>query len=316
MGAVLIVGLWNCKPLREALENRLILGPVLNSIVNCVKDRRKAASESGAHSGTVGPGSLTPLRRWAGTTLILGRVLKGIVSYVKTQTVADSNQQLTLVVVDTLNLLAQIVLNHIRLTNNVELDLRRAVKRICEGLHKRFPNAVVLLVGEYHPGNNLASIVSESFLCDVEILLAREPVAGEARRSGREIAGVGYNLERTLGESPQAVETRSFCRVLKSRFAPNQARRCSYDIVPGRGLVFYETYPADGHIVLFAENARQRRCWDEFYEAVVPHLYPALRHEMFDRSALQRVFASQRRLRDVPERTDMYLSSFDSYWVN
>jgi hypothetical protein len=130
---------------------------------------------------------------------------------------------------------------------------------------------------------------------------------------------VGYGLERRFGnreDAPQAVETRSFCRVLKSRTRPNQSRRCAYDIVSGRGVVFYETYPGDGSILLFAENERQNRAWDKFFTWDIPQNYPALRFERFDRSGLQRTFASQRGFRYRPLRVDMYLASFDTYWVN
>ena len=77
--------------------------------------------------------------------------------------------------------------------------------------------------------------------------------------------------------------------------------------------MFYETYPGDGSILLFAENERQKRTWDRFFTWDVPQNYPALRFEQFDRSGLQRTFASQRGFRYRPSRVDLYLASFDTY---
>ncbi|MDQ1255918.1 MAG: Extracellular solute-binding protein, partial [Candidatus Hydrogenedentes bacterium] len=111
-------------------------------------------------------------------------------------------------------------------------------------------------------------------------------------------------------------QKRFFCRVPKARELPRQTRRCSYDFVAGRGLVFYETYPGDGHVVMFHENAAMSEEWDIFQKRDIPDLYPTLGFEVFDRSGLQRTFASQRRQRAVPQRMDMYVSSFDTYWIN
>jgi len=52
------------------------------------------------------------------------------------------------------------------------------------------------------------------------------------------------------------------------------------------------------------------------HDVLQMYLYPALDYSIFDRSGLQRTFASLRRFLYIPEATDMYLSSFDTYWVN
>jgi len=59
-------------------------------------------------------------------------------------------------------------------------------------------------------------------------------------------------------------EERFFCEVLKAREQPRQVRRCSYDFVSNRGVVFYETFPGDGRVVLFEENLPMRKEWHVF----------------------------------------------------
>lgn len=185
------------------------------------------------------------------------------------------------------------------------MALRLLLYTINETLKQHIGNAVVVIIGEFHTSLP-ASIIAESFLCDVEIRLGREPVRDTAQVSGGHTRGVINHLADSL----------LFCRVLKSRSGPNQWRRCAYEIVSGRGLVFYDLYPGDGKIFLFAENEPQRRIWNEFCQHDIPHNYPALRYEQFDRSGLQRTFTAQHGFRNLPHRTDLYLACFDTYWVN
>ncbi|MHC4205016.1 MAG: RAD55 family ATPase [Planctomycetota bacterium] len=174
----------------------------------------------------------------------------------------------------------------------------------------------LLLTGEYHyhaPSQTPA--FTESFYCDTEILLRPEPVCVPEDYEQHIQSSLGYSINALIHEGAKSIESRSFCRVLKSRVSANQSRRCAYDIVTTKGIQFFETYPGDGKIILFAENDPQRTAWNSFFELDVPDSYPALRHEVFDRMSMQSVYEGQRRLRNIPLKTDMYLSSFDSYWV-
>ncbi|UCC98393.1 MAG: hypothetical protein JSW66_00590 [Phycisphaerales bacterium] len=199
---------------------------------------------------------------------------------------------------------------------------RVLLKAVCDLLRfgpagqRRGPCNTLLLTGEYHyyaPSPTPA--FTESFYCDTEILLRPEPVCVPEDYEQHIQSSLGYSLNALIHEGAKSIESRSFCRVLKSRASANQSRRCAYDIVPTRGIQFFETYPGDGKIILFAENEPQRTAWKSFFERDVPDSYPALRHEVFDRMSMQSVYEGQRRLRNIPLKTDMYLSSFDSYWV-
>jgi hypothetical protein len=86
-------------------------------------------------------------------------------------------------------------------------------------------------------------------------------------------------------------------------------------LVPNAGFCFTETFPADGHLLLFAENERQRFDWEEFLVRDAPYEFPALRFDLFDRTGLQRVFATQRRVGSNPQSTDLSAASFDTYWI-
>jgi len=244
-----------------------------------------------------------------------------------------------LVVVDSLNVMADLLLQKCGTQPSIPnagpsptgsarrpppLDFRAAMENIASTISKEYAlgGAVVLFTGEYDPQNpRSASAMSESFFCDTVIQLAVERVAS------RSTPRFSSQAREALPETPyigQAgggeAETRFFCRVLKCRSGPRQTRRCAYDIVsrnsPEKGVVFYETYPGDGQIVLFAENAAQQDAWKVFFERDIPQMYPALNTDSFGRLGLQRIFTSQRRFRNIPMRTDMYLSSFDTYWVN
>jgi len=218
-----------------------------------------------------------------------------------------------LIVVDSLNALIRLLFEYSAKRLPADDQAFLNIRDILDGLgimvRTQLEESVVVFAQEYH-GDRLTeeSIVAESFACDTEILLLHEPIAGESCRPGRSLSTVGYGTERRYGNGedvPQVVETRSFCRVLKSRTRPSQSRRCAYDIVEGKGVVFYETYPGDGSILLFAENERQKRTWDKFFAWDIPQNYPALRFEQFDRSGLQRTFASQRGFRYRPSRVDL-----------
>jgi len=86
--------------------------------------------------------------------------------------------------------------------------------------------------------------------------------------------------------------------------------------VPRAGLRFYETYPGDGRILLFQENEPQRAVVREFFRSDVPLLYPTLQCQTFERDNLHHVLGNQQRFQHIPERTDLYMASFDTYWIN
>jgi hypothetical protein len=200
----------------------------------------------------------------------------------------------------------------------IEDQPRILLKAVCDFLQSGFARQAntLLFTGEYHyHAPSPTPAFTESFFCDTEILLRPEPVCVPEDYEQHIQSSVGYNLNALIHEGAKSIESRSFCRVLKSRSSANQSRRCAYDIVPTKGVQFFETYPGDGKIILFAENEPQRTAWNSFFERDVPDSYPALRHEVFDRMSMQSVYEGQRRLRNIPLKTDMYLSSFDSYWV-
>jgi len=203
----------------------------------------------------------------------------------------------------------------------IESQPRILLKTVCDFLRggsagQKPGRNTLLLTGEYHyhaPSQTPA--FTESFYCDTEILLRPEPVCVPEDYEQHIQSSLGYSLNALIHEGAKSIESRSFCRILKSRASANQSRRCAYDIVPTKGVQFFETYPGDGKIILFAENEPQRTAWNSFFERDVPDSYPALRNEVFDRMSMQSVYEGQRRLRNIPLKTDMYLSSFDSYWV-
>jgi KaiC/GvpD/RAD55 family RecA-like ATPase len=191
---------------------------------------------------------------------------------------------------------------------------------------------VILFTGEYHtPNKDVSGASGESFFCDVEILLSQEPIVGTARTDPRNSAAAGYNIElhhnpHGIGspkndntpnkDNREVVETRAFCRVLKSRFSRNQSRRCFYKIEPEKGFVFDETFPGDGYLLLFEDNLNQRKDWEETLLLDAPHEFPALRYELFDRTSQQRVFSTERRFRNHAHATDLKIVSLDTYWIN
>lgn len=226
----------------------------------------------------------------------------------------EQKEKIPFVFIDSLNVLVQLFQ---QLSTDKDLPERLLLSTICEALRHNYPDSIIILTSEYHyqDANHLQS-ASESFFCDIEIALFSEPIVAPPNYEFKFESPLGSNVLSLLTDKVRGIQTQSFCRVLKSRKSPNQSRRCAYDIVPGKGIEFYETYPGDGHLVLFAENSCQHDIWSEFFNRDLPVLYPALRHNSFDRSSLQRTSAAQRRFRYVPSRVDMYLSSFDNYWLN
>ncbi|MGD0768809.1 MAG: ATPase domain-containing protein [Tepidisphaeraceae bacterium] len=230
-----------------------------------------------------------------------------------------------IIVVDSLNVMADLLVTF-GMKPEEKIDLRSAMRSLSSAFRAwSKENSITLFLGEYHPAASpIRKIETESFFCDVEILLTPEAVAGHLNSALDCINPLGYVMERRLPKlggdnqadgEPQAIEVRSFCRVLKSRNTRSQSRRCTYDIVQREGVKFYPTYPGDGAVLLFGETEPQNHFWDEFVFNEVPYSYPALRYERFGRKALQRIFATQRHWRYIPDRTDMYIGSFDSYWI-
>lgn len=213
--------------------------------------------------------------------------------------------------IDSLNVFVNIIMRQTE-----EKDIRYIINSIYKCVQDNLKDSIVIFTGEYHQDeSSYGYSIAESFFADTEILLTSESIKGKAERNRNNISSLGYDIEP--GEDIGSyVESRSFCRILKSRYNRSQSRRCSYDIEPKKGLVFYETYPGDGTIILFQENRPQEKAWEDFFKNDLPRLYPSLRYDAFDRNALQRTFAAQRRHIHIPDRVDMYLLSFDTYWVN
>jgi hypothetical protein len=192
----------------------------------------------------------------------------------------------------------------------------------CQALRKGLDTApgrampVIIAIGEHHFHEpDIDKYLPESFFCDVEIVLRPEPVRVPRDHAAADKMTLGYDLGAIIEPDAKHVESRSFCRVVKARLAQNQSRRCAYDIEPNRGIRFYETYPGDGKLMLFAENEQQRASWRSFFQRDLTDAYPALRHELFTMAGMETVYESSRRLQNVPLRNDMFLSSLDSYWV-
>jgi len=219
-----------------------------------------------------------------------------------------------LLVIDSLNALINVLSEHFPKKRSPRVILNA----LCRALRGTFGDtATILFTSEYHyQMTETSRAISESFYCDTDIMLRPEPVRVPASYEPSIQSSVGYNLNALIHENSDSIESRSFCRVTKARWLPNQARRCAYDIIPEKGIKFYPTYPGDGKVVLFAENQPQKDAWEAFVKYDVPESYPALRTRLFDRMSMQTVFEGQRRLRNVPLKTDMYLASFDSYWVS
>jgi hypothetical protein len=235
----------------------------------------------------------------------------------------ENKEAFKIIFFDSLNILIDII--HSVVDKN--MNEREVIKSICEidrgkDKNKRGKdkndneNTIFLFSVEYHPilGQSKMAI-SESFMCDTEILLSVEAIFAAREKTIPNISSIGYKIEGDL-DGKKVNEYRTFCRVLKTRFDNHQTRRCSYDIVNGEGIKFYETFPGDGQISLFHENSQQKEAWESFFIEDIPHQFPALRRETFDRKQMQQNFSSRRRFMKVPEKTDLYLSSYDNYWIH
>ncbi|HEY3852968.1 MAG TPA: hypothetical protein VGO67_01085 [Verrucomicrobiae bacterium] len=246
-------------------------------------------------------------------------VEKGLISFFQSRIAKRSTM---LVFLDSLNIFADMTRNNIAQADQ-HYDMRAGIYQLWRMLRGNalFPNATFVSTGEHYASDQAHhhSLMSESFACDIEILLAAEPISGSPLTPNTEASALGYTIERsqvTDRKRPrsQYVEMRSFCRVLKSRYTPNQSRRCAYDILPNAGFVFKETFAGDGSVLLYEENSQQRNNWLMFLEHDIPNHFPALRYSLFDRPDKQRTFADQRQHLEFPPKIDVQLVCFDSYW--
>ena len=218
----------------------------------------------------------------------------------------------TLVIVDSISVLSAMI-REVQNPGARQLDvssLREVFDLLCSFIWRNAPDTTLLFIGESKTDNrSWSSVAAESFFCDVEILLSIEVAAPKyfTRDEGESITA----YTRTLDRLP-------FCQVVKSRYTRHQKRRCCYEIADGIGIHFHQTYPGKGTVRLFAENDAQNAVWMEFIERDLHdrYLYPGVECSIFSRGGLQRNFCSLRRFRHIPLYTDMYISSFDSYWIN
>ncbi len=238
------------------------------------------------------------------------------------------NDEPRLIVIDSLNALMNLLIKadpegRPRLVFNSFCQVLRSYfaprqgrQRTNDGTNARAEAPVIMIIGEHHfhePDTD--KHLPESFFCDTEIVLRPEPVRVPRDSDAAAKMTLGYDLAAIVDRDARHLESRSFCRVLKARNSPRQSRRCAYDIEAGQGFRFFETYPGDGKLMLFGENEQQRASWNSFFHRDLTDAYPALRYETFTMAGLETVYESSRRLLQVPLRTDMFLSSLDSYWV-
>lgn len=199
------------------------------------------------------------------------------------------------------------------------IDERVLLSVFLDSMKKTFGRVVVLASSEAARGTPFGSdAMSESYLCDVQLLLRSEPVTVAPHYMGEDANPVGYSIAKIreiLDEGKKQVESRPFCRIVKSRDCAHQCRRVSFEFASGEGLRFHESYPGDGEFRMFTENAAQRNWWNEFITRDLPSRYPALRYEIFERASLQVVYDSRRMVNKAPLKTDLYISAFDSYWI-
>lgn len=233
-----------------------------------------------------------------------------------------------LVIIDSLNALMNLLLKEFP-----SQSPRLLFNTFCQGLRQRsMPKRpdekesptydvnreppVILIIGEHHfHEQDSEKYLPESFFCDTEIVLRPEAIRLPSDADVSSNVTLGYDIAAIVDPQAKHLESRSFCRVLKARSSPRQSRRCAYDIEAGQGFRFFETYPGDGKLMLFAENEQQRVSWESFFGRDLIDSYPALRYETFTMEGLETVYESSRRLLHLPLSTDMYLSSLDSYWV-
>jgi hypothetical protein len=279
--------------------------------------KRGESSSGGSVVGEMGDAISGMAGRWAGPLRIF---LKALRHWAKAKLTAKQKPiPQGVVVIDSLNAWLTLAESYLP-----SAPPRVLLSMFCQEMREAFAEdasrtseITLIFTGEHHYfDRNESTGGSESFFCDVEIILRPEPIWISGGMEYKIQTPMGYTLTSTIPEGSRSIESRSFCRVMKSRRSSNQSRRCAYDITTGLGLEFFETYPGDGKIVLFAENQAQENAWESFFSDDIPDSYPSLRSEVFDRMNMQTVYEGQRRLRNVPLRTDMWLASFDSYWVS
>jgi RecA/RadA recombinase len=162
-----------------------------------------------------------------------------------------------------------------------------------EANHAYFPQLIICTA---EAKTDRAAYAYDSYLADVII----------------ETAITKYTFDST---QPNSSEILLSCQIPKARGVHVQRRAVCYEFVPGKGLEFFETYPAEGTLKLFYENEPQRRFIADFKRRDVPSLYPALNVSSFVRANLQHEYAIRRRARAIPRRRSMTMYHLDEYWV-
>lgn len=178
-----------------------------------------------------------------------------------------------------------------------EAEVRAVLRAVKADLRKLAPPKITIITCERR--DDRSDRLYESYLADVTIELRREQIVPDPRR-------------------PTFVESILSCCVPKGRGMRVQRRRVCYDFAeagPGRALNFFETYPADGLLSLFHENAPQRAFIEDFKAIDIPTLYPKLSVREFDLSNMYHEYAIRRRGRDIPSRRPLMVMNIDEYWV-
>ena len=173
--------------------------------------------------------------------------------------------------------------------------------------------AIVILTSE--DGHDEYTPWFDSYLADVVIHLRRERVA-----QTRQMAELNENIlvcEVTKGRSLN-IQRRSICYEFRSVDAASAGRffirkETPYD--PDYGLAFYETYPAEGLLLLFHENEPQVSFIESFRKLDVPHFYPRLTVRTFDRTNMFHQYSIRRCAKDIPFRKTMKVFNVDEYWI-
>ena len=123
-----------------------------------------------------------------------------------------TEKQPCLVFLDSLNLLAEMTRDHVAQPGE-NFDMRAAIYQLWNLLREVFPKAAILLTGEHYPSDHAHhhSLMSESFACDIEILLAIEPITGHVITPATETSALGYAIETPSfrQEGPHGTEMRS-----------------------------------------------------------------------------------------------------------
>lgn len=226
----------------------------------------------------------------------------------------DYSTEPVLMIIDSINIFIDILLRCPAYNGSPGVDVREIFYLLVRQKPEIPKHLFFLFMGEYE-GDGTASRFSESYFCDIDILLTDQTIK---RKQPVIFAPEFPNVTYKDTLDINLTETVSFCEIQKSRNTPNQKRRCSYAIVSGQGVVFYETYPGEGTIRLFAENEPQLNEWKDLIETEITeaYMYPALKCNVFSRNSIQKTFSTLRRFSHIPGNTTMYLSSFDSYWIN